>query len=268
MTKLYALAIMVISVFLLVSYSIDPPGGKTGAPGESNCAECHKPQSQVIKGTIAVEGFPDTVEKDSTYTLTVVNRNTEGDAVKGGFQMTVLGPLNTRAGELSSPMPSPGSVIQTSGGRQYFEHHPAATYPDSNVLRWTVRWKASNISTSGKVTAYVAGNIVNGNFQSTGDFVALSKASGDYLLTASKDISISKAELFPNPGCKELYIRLKNNTRPDGLAYFYNTVGIPVATYPIQQGVIQIPFLPTGLYWIRINADGESFFEKWIKSDF
>ncbi|HJW30646.1 MAG TPA: choice-of-anchor V domain-containing protein [Saprospiraceae bacterium] len=265
MSKPYVFVAMITSAFLLISYSIDPPNGKTGAPGESNCAECHKPQSQTIGGTISIEGFPETITPDETYDLTVVNRNTIGDAVRGGFQMTVLGPLNTKAGELSSPLPANGCTIQSSGGRQYFEHHPAAVYPDSNVVKWYVKWKASSLPASGKVTAYVAGNITNGNFQSSGDHVVTATASGNIILAAIPEIAASPLVLYPNPGQDEIHISFENAGRPDGRCYFYNSNGQLVASDPLNQGLVNVTSLTAGLYWIKIVSGPNAFFGKWIK---
>ncbi len=150
MRRLYVL-FTVVGIFLVgVSFSTDPPNGKTGAPGDSFCTECHVQPSATLDGTLTLEGFPAAITPNETYSLTVVNHNTVGDAVRGGFQMTILGPTNTRAGTMASP--SNSSAVQMLSGRQYFEHHPAVTYPDSNVIRWTVLWTAPDLPDSSVVT--------------------------------------------------------------------------------------------------------------------
>lgn len=263
MSRLNAVLTIMSFAFFLVSFSTDPPNGRTGAPGESTCISCHTPQSQTLKGSITVEGFPATITPDETYTLTIVNRDSTGAAVRGGFQLTILGPLNTKAGELSGA--STSSIIQTFSGRQYFEHHPALAYPDSNVVRWTVNWKASNLPTSGEITCYMAGNIANGNFQSSGDKTVITKVSGNILLAANEDITSNKPILFPNPGASDIFVSFKNQEQPDGMIYFYSSTGNEVGRTTMEQGKIEVPAMPSGVYWMKILAGEEAFIEKWIK---
>ena len=101
MVKFYTLFGLVASTFFLISFSPNPPDGKTGAPGDGFCAECHSSSNPPLNGTINVEGFPANITPNETYRLTVINRNTVGDAVRGGFQLTILGPFNTKAGNMT-----------------------------------------------------------------------------------------------------------------------------------------------------------------------
>jgi len=263
MTRQIAVLTIMSLVFIMVSFSTDPPNGRTGAPGEATCAACHSPQSQTLKGSISIEGFPATITPDETYTLTVVNRDSLGSAVRGGFQMTILGPLNTRMGDMSSP--SASSAIQISSNRQYFEHHPALTYPDSNVIRWSVQWKASNLPTSGLITCYVAGNVCNGNLQDSGDKTYVTKATGLVLVAENKEIASVKPIIYPNPGTTEISVTLVNQERPDGIVYFYTTLGSEAGRATMDQGKIEIPTMPSGMYWMKVQAGTETYLEKWIK---
>lgn len=263
MSRLNAVLTIMSLAFFLISFSTDPPNGRTGAPGESTCVSCHSPQSQTLKGSVRVEGFPASITPNETYQLTVVNRDSTGAAVRGGFQLTILGPTNTKAGELSGA--STSSIIQTSAGRQYFEHHPALAYPDSNVVRWTVNWKASNLPTSGTITCYIAGNIANGNFQSSGDKTSISKVSGSVVLAANEDITSNKPILYPNPGSTEIFVNFKDHAKPDGMIYFFSSTGNEVGRTTMEQGKIEVPAMPSGMYWMKLQADKETYIEKWIK---
>lgn len=263
MIRLYTTLTIMSLVFFLVSFSTDPPNGRTGAPNEPTCAVCHTPQSQTLKGSVTIEGFPASITPDETYTLTVVNRDSTGAAVRGGFQLTILGPLNTKAGELSGA--SESSIIQTSAGRQYFEHHPALAYPDSNVVRWSVQWKASNLPTSGLITCYVAGNIANGNFQSSADKTVVNRVSGSVVIAANNEITSNKPILYPNPGSSEIYVSLSEQKIPDGVIYFYSNDGTEVSRTIMEQGKIEVPAMPSGMYWIKLETGEGTYVEKWIK---
>jgi hypothetical protein len=150
MNKFYLLFTLLSSIGFLVSFSLNPPDGVTGAPGDFLCTECHIQTNVVLDGTIDVEGFPELITPHATYGLTVVNRNTVGNAVRAGFQMTILDESNIKAGEMT--MPSSSSTVTDATGRQYFEHNPAVEYPDSQVVRWTVHWTAPALIGGNRIT--------------------------------------------------------------------------------------------------------------------
>ena len=112
----YSFLGLIALALLLLSTSANPPNGTTGAPGDGLCTECHTPPSATLDGKITVTGFPEAIVPNETYQLTVTNTNTVGSGVKGGFQMTILGPLNIKAGEMSNP--SASSVVTNAAGRQ------------------------------------------------------------------------------------------------------------------------------------------------------
>ncbi len=263
MNKIYTFLILVAAAFLLVSFSANPPDGKTGAPGDSFCGECHTPSNQDLNGEISVEGFPSSITPGEEYTLTVVNRNTVGEAVRGGFQMTILGPFNTKAGEMTSP--SPNSVVANAAGRQYFEHNPAQIYPDSNVIKWSVVWTAPEMTAGSVITWYAAGNITNGNFQSTGDRPVSANGNGSIVLSATEDLTQQKPTLYPNPGTDRISIIFGNGTTPDGEGFFYSITGAKVGEAEINQGKMITPDLPTGIYIVEIRQNDQSQFVRWSK---
>ncbi len=264
MNKIYAFLALAASTFLLVSFSSNPPDGKTGAPGESLCIECHTPSNPPINGEISVEGFPASITPGEDYTLTVVNRNTVGDAVKGGFQLTILGPFNTKAGTMKDPSDN-AAVTQTLSGRQYFEHDPAVAYPDSNVIKWTVQWQAPELAGGSEITWYVAGNIANGNFDNTGDRIVTANGKGTIVLSATEDLSVQKPILYPNPGSDLINIIMPDGTTPDGNGIFYSTTGSRVASASITQGTMLTPDLPSGVYFVEIKQGEISHFVRWSK---
>lgn len=265
MQKTYTVFALFFSSFMLVSFSANPPDGKTGAPGETFCSECHTPNNTPNQGELTVEGFPATINPGETYLLTVVNRNTVGDAVRGGFQMTILGQFNTRAGTMAKPSTS-SVVSNTLSGRQYFEHNPSVLYPDSNVIKWTVEWTADDVTAGSEITYYAAGNVGNGNFQSTGDRLVSATGKGTVLVSANEEISLYKPSLYPNPGNNQLNVVLADGTTPDGSCIFYTLTGSRVAESEIQQGVINVQQeLPTGVYLIEIKQGEQKHFVRWSK---
>lgn len=263
MNKIYTFLALALFSLTLVSFSSNPPDGKTGAPGDSLCTECHTQTSPPINGEISVEGFPSTINPGETYLLTVVNRNTIGDAVKGGFQMTILGPFNSKIGEMT--MPSDKSIVTNANGRQYFEHNPAVAYPDSNVLKWTVEWTAPLAPGGTQITWYAAGNIANGNFDSTGDRIVTANGTGTILVAGTKDLSLEKPSVYPNPGVDHINIVLNDGSSPDGHVIFYNMNGSKAGDALMQQGRVNTPDLPLGIYVIEIETKEKSYAVRWTK---
>lgn len=264
MNNRYAFLVLVASSILLLSNASNPPNGKTGAPGDSLCSECHSQSNPPINGQISVEGFPASITPGEAYVLTVVNRNTIGDAVKGGFQMTILGPLNTKVGTMAKP--SANSIVSVANNRQYFEHNPSVVYPDSNVIKWTVEWTAPELPAGTQITWYAAGNITNGNNKESGDRVVTANGKGTIVLSGIKDIAIEKPTLYPNPGTDHINIILPDGTRPEGQGFFYSLTGSKVGQSAIQQGIMNTPpDLPSGVYVVEIKQGDQIHFVKWSK---
>ncbi|MEO6133336.1 MAG: choice-of-anchor V domain-containing protein [Saprospiraceae bacterium] len=263
MRKLYMLFAIIGITFLLVSSSANPPDRHTGAPGELFCSNCHSLSGSSITGTISVEGFPAIITPEETYTLTVVNRNTNGGAVKGGFQITILGPLNTIAGEMSSP--SANSALSMLSGRQYFEHHPAVNYPDSGVVRWSVLWKAPVIADGSLITWYANGIIANGNSKSTGDKTASNKGSGTVVLTGTENIANQNPSIYPNPGSGVIHVEFPGQIRFSGLVTFYDITGRKTGETGLKDGIFNAPDFPVGLYLLVIKNSTQSFVARWSK---
>ena len=263
MNKLYTFLALAASTILFLSNSANPPNGKTGAPGDSLCSECHAQTNTSINGVISVEGFPSSITPGEAYVLTVVSRDTSGNAVMGGFQMTILGPLNTKVGTMAKP--SPSSIVSAANNRQYFEHNPAVEFPDSNVIRWSVEWTAPALPGGTEITWYAAGNFVNGNNMESGDKVVSAKGKGTIVLSATHDIALEKPTIYPNPGDDRINIVLPDGTRPDGQGFFYSLTGSHVGQSSIHQGVINTPDLPTGVFVVEIKQGDQSHFVKWSK---
>lgn len=263
MVKFYTFLGLVASTMILVSFSPNPPDGKTGAPGDGFCQECHNTPNPPGNGTITVEGFPENITPNETYRLTVVNRDTMGNAVRAGFQMTILGQFNTRAGTMSNP--SANSAVANVMGRQYFEHHPAVDYPDSNVVRWTVDWTAPDVSVSSQITYYIAGNIANGDFKETSDRIVNGIGKGTIIISSTTDLKDQQPILYPNPGNDDIFVEFNDNSSPDGKVVFYNITGAKVGEVVLKQGRIHCPDLLSGLYIIEITQDENTFVSKWTK---
>lgn len=261
MKKWYTLTTLILSFFTLVSFSSNPPDGKTGAPGDGFCTECHNQFNPPQQGFIAVLGFPDAITPNQTYTLTVVVNNTTNDALKAGFQMTILSPLNTKAGEMSNP--SANSTIANFLGRQYFEHNPAVSFADSTIASWTVDWTAPDLPSGSQIRWFAAGNIANGNFESSGDRIVGGNGSGTIMLSGTNDIKPTDLTVYPNPGRGELNVQFPDGQVANGDAVWIDLSGKQVANAKVLDGRVNVPDLEAGVYVIRLVNDGITYQVLW-----
>ena len=149
----------IVSVILLISASSDPNDGKTGAPGDGLCSECHSGNS--FEGTVALEGLEGDIISGQQYNLKVVVHNTDGNAARAGFQIVSLfedGFIN--AGEFQTVDERVG--VSTSNERIYAEHRNALSF-EENLAEWEFNWVAPEVDEIKEVAIYLAGNITDGN---------------------------------------------------------------------------------------------------------
>ncbi|MEO6133335.1 MAG: choice-of-anchor V domain-containing protein, partial [Saprospiraceae bacterium] len=176
MKKKYSILALFASVFLWLAFPNNPPNANTGAPGEGTCASCHTLNGGTQDGTVVLTGMPTVITPNMAYVLTLTSTNPNGVASVAGFQLTILNSLNNMAGTLSSP--SSGSALETSSGRQYWEHNTPAAYPGSNIVTWTATWTAPTMPANTQITWYAANNIANGNGSDTGDKIVTNSGGG------------------------------------------------------------------------------------------
>ena len=163
----YRLTIFLFIAIIFIANSGNPPNGRTGAPGDGRCSDCHGGNN--FDGNVEIDGLPSTIMTGETVSLTVNVNNTDGNAVRAGFQVVaLLDSDNSNAGDFSENSGDLGT--QTSGGREYIEHRGAKNF-SNNVASWTFEWTAP--SEPGDVTLYAAGNIANGG-GSSGDAIKFS----------------------------------------------------------------------------------------------
>jgi hypothetical protein len=155
------------------SHPVTSNAGYSGAPGDLSCATCHSTSNNLLDGSVTMTGLPSTILTKEKYTIRIKITNPNGIAEKAGFQLVVLTGTNTNAGIFSNN--SVGTEIKTvSGGRSYFGHAPAKTFPVENEMIFTVDWQAPNTTGSNPtIKFYVTAVIANGNGSETGDRVVL-----------------------------------------------------------------------------------------------
>jgi len=147
------------------------PGGKTGAPGDATCTQCHSGTVQSGSGfnlvTLTSGGTPVTEYLPSTTYQVTITMSTNN--AKNGFEIVALNPGNTMAGTFAI---TDGTNTKTivSGGKTRVTHKLAGTTLNSWSFNWTS--PATNV---GAVTFYLATNQTNSNSDDTGDVIRTSQ---------------------------------------------------------------------------------------------
>ena len=64
---------------LFMSYNANPPDGKTGAPGEGTCGDCHSGGTSTAE--VEILGLPASINANEAYNITVRVTKTGGSSV-------------------------------------------------------------------------------------------------------------------------------------------------------------------------------------------
>lgn len=247
--KKWGLSLMVCSAVIFVARVNNPPDRRTGAPGEGSCGDagCHVGFTS-MDGDIEILGLPDRIEGDSTYRLTVMLNNPNGDASRGGFQLTAIGSDQDSIGTFSNTDQS--SVVTRSFNRNYWEHQPAKSFDANNEAIYEIDWTAPSEMEDSLVYFYTTGVIANGNGASSGNLV-VSTADTLPLIEgiAEFEAEISRAD---NVSCFG---------ESDGLLIATATGGIPPYSYVWSNGDMDsvAEDLAAGTYRVTVSdSDGNS----------
>ncbi|MDR0803417.1 choice-of-anchor V domain-containing protein [Fluviicola sp.] len=147
------------------------PGGKTGAPGDGNCTQCHSGAVQsgsgfnlvsLTNGGTAVTDY----DPNTTYQVTVTMLTNNP---KNGFEIVALNPNNTAAGTFAITNATNTKTI-SFGGKTRVTHKLVGTTLNS----WTFNWTSPSTNV-GTVTFYLATNQTNSNNSETGDVIRTSQ---------------------------------------------------------------------------------------------
>jgi len=175
--KIQGIISILIAAIVFMSYSDNPPNGKTGAPGDGLCTDCHNSDNPGnFDGGIEITGFPASITPNTVYPLTVKVSNPNGFASKAGFQFTILNASNQKFGTFS--LPSASCTISMQNNRDYVEHNPAQLFNGMDEAIWTVNWMSPAIGTAQTIKIYAAANIANNNDNDDGDWITTAQFSG------------------------------------------------------------------------------------------
>ncbi len=175
--KIQGIISILIAAIVFMSYSDNPPNGKTGAPGDGLCTDCHNSDNPGnFDGGIEITGFPASITPNTVYPLIVKVSNPNGFASKAGFQFTILNASNQKFGTFI--LPSASCTISMQNNRDYVEHNPAQLFNGMDEAIWTVNWISPATGSAQTIKIYAAANIANNNDNDDGDWITTAQFSG------------------------------------------------------------------------------------------
>jgi hypothetical protein len=149
-----------------------PSAGKTGAPGENNCTQCHTGTAQSGAGvnTVVMTEGANVVTNYTPGTVYNVAISIANPSTINGFQIVALNGSNAQAGTITI-IPSSGTQLKNgASGKKYVTHTLAGNVQSTWAFQWTA--PASNV---GNVTFYLATNKTNAQDNDSGDAIFLSQ---------------------------------------------------------------------------------------------
>jgi hypothetical protein len=144
------------------------PGGKTGAPGDQTCTQCHSGTIQSGTGfqTVVLTNAAGTMvtsyNPGETYTVSVGMLTTNA---KNGFEIVALTPSNTAAGSVAVTSATTTKTV-TFGGKTRITQKSGGT----SLNNWSYNWTAPATNV-GNVTFYLGTNVSNSNNSDNGDVI-------------------------------------------------------------------------------------------------
>jgi hypothetical protein len=173
--------------------STGAPAGKSGAPGESNCTDCHSGTVQDGAGIneLALINLSQEIVTEYTPGETYTVAITTEAAAKRGFQVSprILSD-NTKAG--TSVGITGSSALITENNLEYITH---TSFSNTSSSGWLFTWTAPATDV-GDIRFYYAANISNNNNTSSGDLIRTSQHTFSAESTSSiykkqKDLNFS-----------------------------------------------------------------------------
>ncbi len=261
--KIATVSLLPLAVIVMISSAkinpSNPPTGRTGAPGETTCqaSGCHSGGS--FTGTVEITGVPDTVVAGQSYTLTLTNTS---NAIKSGFQLTVLDENNTKAGTLTA---GTGCSIGNAGGRQYVRQSSPHTLMNGSTS-WSFTWKAPASVQNDSIHFYFASLFANNNGQNSGDNAINSSKSVVLPAFVSATGAASnelQAKIYPNPTCDYLNVEIPGT----GKVSLMGATGKTVLEATVKNSQkLDISHLPSGLYFLKIESQGKLWSTVFVKN--
>jgi hypothetical protein len=250
------LLVLLLPAYLLMSYSSGAPIGKTGSLGDggNTCATagCHTADGVSYMPNISITGIPPAgYTPGQTYRVNM--QITSVSNSKTGFECVVENSSNRRMGAFASI----NGNTQALNNNEYITHTNAGNASHSWLFDWT-----APTNSQGTLIFYYAINLANGDLTTTGDYVETGNFTIAENTTDIAVLSDKQFKIYPNPATDILYINYSI-----GKIQKLTLLDINGKTFEVkmQNQQIDVSFLPTGKYFLRIETENVTGVKQFIK---
>lgn len=242
------------------------PGGRTGAPGDGTCTQCHSGTVQSGSGfnSVTLMHAGNSVTEYETSTTYQVQVTMATNNPKNGFEIVALNPNNTLAGTIAiTDATNTKSIV--SGGKTRVTQKLAGVGLNSWTFNWTS--PATNVGT---VTFYLATNQTNSSSSSTGDVIRTSQHQFGSQASVEEITSKIETSIGYQPNTNSLNIQL--DSKVDGSVYV-NVVDLNgksvftenVGTVSAGESSLSVRLdneLNSGIYMVHVSVDNNMTMKK------
>jgi len=236
---LYKTLFLLLISFVLLSYNDDPPNGRTGAPFDGKCSDCHSNNNPGgYNGSATIVGLPDTIQPNTQYALQLKVMVSAGNPVRAGFQLVIVDKNHQNAGDLIAP--NQESDTEFMNGREYLDHRSGKYFGGMPVL-WNFKWVSPATADCNTIKFFYMVNFCNGS----GDFGDFSIAFADSVYFAGAPPLAASVTVLQHNTCLEDSI---------GIAKVQANGGAMPYQYQWSNGSTdaQIEALPNGIYTVNV----------------
>ncbi|MBI3233481.1 MAG: T9SS type A sorting domain-containing protein, partial [Bacteroidetes bacterium] len=261
-----------LETFTAISNNGNPPLGKTGAPGENNCTECHTGSAvntggaqvkseYIYNGTVDSFYNPDFGQGAYSTGATLVESGSEAS----GIELTMVDKNGKGAGEFAANNTNK-TATASSNGKSYF-FHTKKENPNPNANDWTATWTPPTTNV-GTLTMYTAINGSNNDNTDQGDFIYTLKSTikidPGYNGVEWQKNNALKFAVFPSTVSDVLNVNYTNNKDQQISIELYDLKGNKVHTFLSvnqHQGEnsykFDMPKVAGGMYLVKMSAGAQ-----------
>jgi len=259
------LTLLSASFFICGVLSEDGKAGKTGAPGEGTCVQCHAGTALNAGGGFVFVESSDMIfgqhQLGQTYDMSV----TVGQTGNGlfGFSVVALDANGNSVGTFTAGSDNHTENFTVSGSsRQYVTHNlNGGASQDEHTFNFT--WTAPS-EDFGTITFYATGLAANGNGMNSGDKVYSATLESPVMPNTGIDRGKDELSFQWDPTSKTLF--LVNASSVDGAELIVSDLQgkIVVKTQSILDHTFQLGHLTSGCYLIQLRKGKQSWEKKII----
>lgn len=234
--------------------------GKTGAPGENSCTQCHSGVAQNGNGVnqvVMTENANVVTSYMPGVSYNVAVNMTDFSSING-FQIVALTPANAQAGSITI-IPGSGTQLKNgAAGKKYVTHTLAGNVQNTWAFTWTA--PATNVGT---VTFYLATNKTNAQDNSSGDVIYLSQHPFGSVAAVKEAPEVMELEAGYQPSNHSLLLTYSALTSGEssvnvvdlnGKSVFNESVGH--SENGLNKKTVKLPTsLENGIYIVHFNVN-------------